>query len=218
MKNYLKLAAEFVREGWHAHLRNNESQLARMLRKRVLHTPCMIDTGVIITAPDRFEAGSGTALYHGVYILNGKGRFALGAHSHLGAGCYVNVQFGNLTIGEGTAIGPHTQIIVYSNHYAPASRIVDQRLTADVTIGSNVFIGANCTILPGSRIADNVIVGANTLVRGELHSDSIYAGTPCRLISSGWYSGNTKPKDSLDSSMTVLASPSAPSKIPSSHD
>lgn len=52
-----------------------------------------------------------------------------------------------------------------------------------VTIGDNVFIGANTTILKGSRIGDNVIVGANSLVHGTLESDTVYAGNPVKKIS-----------------------------------
>ncbi|WP_201353780.1 acyltransferase [Hydrogenimonas urashimensis] len=53
-----------------------------------------------------------------------------------------------------------------------------------IIIGNNVFIGINATILPGSTIGDNVIVGANSLVKGTLNSNSVYAGNPVRYICS----------------------------------
>lgn len=187
LANRLSLLWEFLREAGHACVRNNESALAARLRRRAYSTPCLIDTGVVITAPRSFEAAAGSALYHGTYILNTFGRFTLGAHAHLGAFCYVNVCYGSVTIGEGTAIGPHTQLIVYSNHYKAGGRVADEHITADISIGSNVFIGANCVILPGASIGDNVIVGANSLVRGTLAANSIYAGSPCRLLRRGWH-------------------------------
>jgi len=53
-----------------------------------------------------------------------------------------------------------------------------------IKIGNNVFIGMYATILPHTIIGDNVIVGANSLVRGILKSNSVYAGVPVKRISS----------------------------------
>jgi len=53
-----------------------------------------------------------------------------------------------------------------------------------ITIGNNVFIGINSTLLPNTRIGDNVIIGAGSLVKGELKSNSVYAGVPVRYICS----------------------------------
>lgn len=49
-------------------------------------------------------------------------------------------------------------------------------------IGNNVFIGANTTILPGSEIGDNCIVGAGSVVRGKLETGYVYSGNPCVKI------------------------------------
>lgn len=55
---------------------------------------------------------------------------------------------------------------------------------APVKIGNNVFIGEGCSILPGTTIEDNVIIGAGAIVRGYLKSDTVYAGVPARAIKS----------------------------------
>ncbi len=53
-----------------------------------------------------------------------------------------------------------------------------------VIIGNNVFIGWGGTILCGSVIGDNVIIGANSVVTGNLEGDAVYAGIPARRIMS----------------------------------
>lgn len=53
-----------------------------------------------------------------------------------------------------------------------------------VTIGSNVFIGWGTTILCGTTIEDNVIVGAHSVVNGRVEHDSVYAGVPAKRICS----------------------------------
>ena len=49
-------------------------------------------------------------------------------------------------------------------------------------IGNNVFIGWGATILGGSHIGDNVIIGANSVVSGNADSNSVYAGNPARKL------------------------------------
>lgn len=51
-----------------------------------------------------------------------------------------------------------------------------------VCIGSDVWIGANVTVRPGVRIGDGAIVGANSVVTGDIPPYAIYAGCPARLI------------------------------------
>ena len=53
-----------------------------------------------------------------------------------------------------------------------------------VNIGNNVFVGMNSTILKGTSIGDNVIIGAGSLVKGELESNSVYAGIPAKKVCS----------------------------------
>lgn len=53
-----------------------------------------------------------------------------------------------------------------------------------VLIGDNVFIGWGATILAGTTVGNNVIIGANSVVSGVLESNSVYAGNPAKKIMS----------------------------------
>jgi len=170
-----------------APVRASESRAGIELRRLLYRTDCRLDTGVHITNRRNFSCGDGCALYHLTYVLNGEGRFAMGRNSHLGAFCFVNAQHGEVTLGNDVAVGPGTRIIAYSNHYEAGKTVTAVRRTADVRIGNNVLVGANCTILPGSVIGDNVVVGAGSVVRGELAPNAVYAGVPCQAVRSGWY-------------------------------
>lgn len=165
----------------------NQSRIGQRLRAKYYRTRCNIDTGVIIHNPENFRAELDSSLYHACYVLNTQGRFSMGRRSHLGAFCYVNAALGQVTIGDDVAIGPGTRIIAHSNHFESGKKVTEVRATADINIGNNVFIGANCTITPGTTIGDNVVVGAGAVVKGNLKENSIYAGVPCKLVRSGWY-------------------------------
>lgn len=53
-----------------------------------------------------------------------------------------------------------------------------------VTIGNNVFVGWGATILCGTTIEDNVIIGAHAVVSGHVEGNSIWGGVPARRICS----------------------------------
>ena len=46
------------------------------------------------------------------------------------------------------------------------------------TIGDNVWIGANVTILKNSVIGDNCVIGAGSVVKGKYHSNTLVVGNP----------------------------------------
>lgn len=51
-----------------------------------------------------------------------------------------------------------------------------------ITIGNNVWIGAQACILPGVSIGDNTVVGAGSVVTRSLPSNVLAVGNPCRVI------------------------------------
>lgn len=75
-----------------------------------------------------------------------------------------------------SSIGHDTVIDSFSN-VAPCSVVLGR-----VTIGRNVYIGANSTILPGVKINDNAVVGAGTVVIGDIPKSEVWAGNPAKKI------------------------------------
>lgn len=51
-------------------------------------------------------------------------------------------------------------------------------------IGNNVFLGWGCTVLAGTVIEDNVIIGAGAVASGKIEKNSVYAGNPAKKIMS----------------------------------
>lgn len=58
----------------------------------------------------------------------------------------------------------------------------DLPLKGDTIIGHDVWIGQNVTFLPGVRVHDGAVIGANSVVTGEIPAYSIAAGNPCRVV------------------------------------
>lgn len=85
-----------------------------------------------------------------------------------------------ISIGDNVTLAPRVHILA---HDASTKNFIGYTKIGGVTIGNNVFIGANTTILPNVKIGDNVIVGANTLVSKDIHSNTVVAGNPAKVIS-----------------------------------
>lgn len=51
-----------------------------------------------------------------------------------------------------------------------------------IQVGNNVFIGTRSVILPGTKIEDNVIIGAGSIVKGRLEEGGVYAGNPAKRV------------------------------------
>lgn len=51
-----------------------------------------------------------------------------------------------------------------------------------VTIGSGTWIGHGAVILPGTHIGRNVVVGAGSVVRGEVEDHAVVVGAPARVV------------------------------------
>ena len=86
-----------------------------------------------------------------------------------------------IIFGSNIRIGPNVSIIS-SNHNIDD---YDKHDDSDpVRIGNDVWIAANCVILPGITVGNNVVIGAGSIVNRDIPDNSIAAGNPCRVLRS----------------------------------
>lgn len=118
------------------------------------------------------------------YTLSKNAEIIFGKNSGASGSTFVAVK--RITIGENVMIGVNTSIIDNDFHNTnPVKRDLYNREeipSNPVSIGNNVFIGFNCTILKGVTIGDNSVIGANSVVLSSIPSNSIAIGNPCKVI------------------------------------
>ena len=103
----------------------------------------------------------------------------IGKNVFINACCRFQDQ-GGIEIGDGSLIGHNTTIATLNHDFNPAKR---QNLTPrPVKIGKNVWIGSDCTILPGVEIGDGAIIGAGSVVTKSVPKNTIAVGNPARVI------------------------------------
>ena len=87
-----------------------------------------------------------------------------------------------VTIGDYVMIGPNTMISTVGHPISPSGRRKHLGIAKPVTIGNDVWIGGNVTILPGVNIGNNVIVAAGAVVTQDVPDNCIVGGVPARKI------------------------------------
>lgn len=89
---------------------------------------------------------------------------------------------GKITINDGALIG-HKVVLATLNHdFIPEKRA--NIIPKPITIGKNVWIGANATILGGVNIGDNSIIAAGAVVTKDIPANSVAGGIPAKVIKS----------------------------------
>jgi virginiamycin A acetyltransferase len=136
--------------------------------------------------------GRGVTIEPGSYVCAGR----IGNHTYINKYCLIDrntVSIGNfcsIAYGVRIGLGNHpsrwvsTHPFAYDKKYGfvTQNRPFDEQTTQRCTIGNDVWIGANATILAGITVGDGAIIGAHSLVTADVEPYSIVAGTPAKLI------------------------------------
>lgn len=110
-----------------------------------------------------------------------------GKHIRLGKRFFANFHLivldeAYVTIGDDCFLGPNVSIYTACHSTNPVERNTRLEWAKPVTIGHNVWIGGDVTILPGVTIGDNCTIGAGSVVTRDIPANSIAAGNPARVI------------------------------------
>ncbi len=115
----------------------------------------------------------------------GTGDVIIGAGSYLNS-CTVIYSGNGVKIGKGVIIGPNCTLAPVNHAYKDKNRtIIEQRFLPSkggIIIEDDVWIGANCVLLDGAILRQGCVIGAGSMVRGEIPAYSINLGNPLKLV------------------------------------
>ena len=158
---------------------------------------------VRLLAPFYQHRGKGSKIYHSVRMDTPPyRRFSLGQKSVVESYSCINNAVGDVVIGDHTRIGLHNTIIgpvtigshvnlaqgitvtgLNHNFESTDKRIDEQGVsTLQVTIGDDIWIGANAAIMPGVTIGNHCVVAAGAVVTKDVPPHSLVAGVPAKII------------------------------------
>ncbi|WP_104719220.1 sugar O-acetyltransferase [Helicobacter pullorum] len=108
-----------------------------------------------------------------------------GRNIHFGKNVFVNsactfMDRGGIYIDDDVFIGPKVNLITINHDINPYNR--NTTICKPIHIEKRVWIGVAATILPGVRIGENSIIGANAVVTKDVPSNTIVGGNPAKVI------------------------------------
>lgn len=90
-------------------------------------------------------------------------------------GVYIHAQK-EIQIGDNCVMASGVNIIDSNGHETKSlNRTKGRDIPVEIKIGNNVWVGLNCIILKGSKIGDNAIIAAGSVVKGVVPANSIYS-------------------------------------------
>ena len=117
----------------------------------------------------------------------GTGDLTIGEGSVINAGCVLYTGNG-IAIGNGVAVAANCTFAPVNHAYRDKGLpILEQgfgQSKGGITVEDDVWIGANCVLLDGARLHRGCVIGAGSVVRGDVPAYSVNAGSPLRVI--GW--------------------------------
>jgi acetyltransferase-like isoleucine patch superfamily enzyme len=161
-------------------------QFAAFGRDSILHRPDWISHS------DKIEIGSSVLMLHGLWLAVeqpawGRPGPAIRVGDHVAVRPYCTISAAeSVTIEDGVVISAFTTIID-SDHTFAAGRpnvMHNPLVSTPVRVGEGTWIGERVAVLRGADIGRCCMIGANSVVRGEIPDYSIAVGAPARVVGS----------------------------------
>ena len=155
----------------------------------IIHACAIVDEGA--------QVGAFTRIWHWTHICKGAvigEKCSLGQNVFVGnrvrIGNSVKVQnnvsvYDNVTLEDDVFCGPSA---VFTNVYNPRSAVSRKDEYRDTLVERGATLGANCTIVCGTRIGRFAFIGAGAVVNRSVKPFALMVGVPARQV--GWMSAH----------------------------
>lgn len=131
----------------------------------------------------RIEIGAHSVIDSFVKVkpAGGTGDLLVGAHVVINSGCVLYTGNG-ISIGDHVAVAANCTFAPVNHAYKDKTRLIREQGflpgRGGIVIEDDVWIGANSVLLDGSILRRGCVLGAGSIVRGELAGYTVYAGNP----------------------------------------
>lgn len=130
-----------------------------------------------------------TNLYY-IYLKKRGVNFS-GKPNYISSSAYIDGQgMDIISIGKDVVISRDVMLLTHDFSVETALHAIGKgtkdrhiHINKEICIGDNSFIGARASLLPGTVIGKNCIVGACAVVKGIIPDNSIVVGNPGEIIS-----------------------------------
>lgn len=125
------------------------------------------------------KIGEGKVYLSNPTVVGSYRHLYLHTNSEINKNCFLLAK-DRIEIGRNSTLAYGVTVLTSANPHGPLNKLskLYPAMSAPVIIGSDVWIGANATILPGVKIGDFSIVAAGAVVTKDVPSGVLVAGNP----------------------------------------
>ncbi len=110
-----------------------------------------------------------------------------GYHVWIGAGSFVNhnvyfMDCAEIHLGKKCFVGPNCGFYTALHPLDAVKRGEGLEMAKPITLGDNVWIGADVSVLPGVKIGEGSVIGAKSLVKDDIPAGVLAVGNPCKVV------------------------------------
>ncbi len=142
--------------------------------------------GIEIVAPERIRIGAQALFMRHCFLCAAHGgRITIGRSISVATNVVINAGAqGVISIGDGVAIGNNSVLRSSAHRVSDPSRPfkVQGHVPGTIVVEDDVWIAANCVLLPGTHLERGCVVGSGSVVSGVIKAYSIVAGNPARVV------------------------------------
>lgn len=114
-------------------------------------------------------------------VLKNMDNLSIGNNVSIHENCFLDAK-GEIEIGDDVSIAHQCSLVSFEHDFSSSNKIkYNELLLNKIIISNDVWIGCGTRILAGSSIGYRTVIGANSVVKGEL-SNGVYVGSPARLV------------------------------------
>jgi acetyltransferase-like isoleucine patch superfamily enzyme len=142
-------------------------------------TELLIKGNITFTGSATFGQGTKIVIWENGNLIC-RNNFSLGSNSHI-------VSFRRIEFGSNVLISWNCNFYDTDFHFiknASTNEVADN--CKEVSIGSNTWIGSHVTVLKGTKLPNEIVIGSNSVCSSDyslkINSKSIIAGNPAKLI------------------------------------
>lgn len=107
-----------------------------------------------------------------VHLVCVEGQLKIGSSVSFNRNCIIICRQ-RITIGDNCMFGPNVCIFDHDHMFNHEGIIPNEYRCSEIVIETGCWIGAGTTILKGTHVGKNTIIGAGSVVKGDIPSNSI---------------------------------------------
>lgn len=164
-------------------------RLARRLYYRARFAACgptvSIGERAEIACPGSIRVGNRVYADRGMVLRAcGGGAIDIGDDVTVNGNVRIIADGGRIEIGSKVMIGPNVVMRPADHGFERSDLPIKEQHNriGEIVVGSDVWIAANVVLLRGARIGDHAVIGAGSVVTGDIPEWAIAAGVPARVI------------------------------------